>query len=102
MAIATDTSEVPHVVVAAQNLELVAADEFSPKEEKSSAWIVVTNTVLTSVLAVVVIRSYFSRRRTTDLMSAQLELMRKMDLEMQTEMEKMDRIATTPPPDDVR
>jgi len=41
-------------------------------------------------------------QRPIELMSAQLGLMRKMDLEMQREMEKVDRITTTPPPDDVR
>lgn len=87
VTIATNTSEVPHVVVAAQNLELVAADQFSPKEEKSSTWLVFVNTFLTVAVFVLVTFSFVSRRRHADIVSEELKLLRKLDLEL---MRKMD------------
>jgi hypothetical protein len=38
ITIATDKSEVPRVLVAAKNLELVPADQFSPKDTEKVAW----------------------------------------------------------------
>lgn len=38
ITIATDKSEVPHVLVAARNLELVPADQFSPKDQDKFPW----------------------------------------------------------------
>jgi hypothetical protein len=39
IAIATDKSEAPHVLIAARNIELVPADQFSSKDQRRSSWV---------------------------------------------------------------
>ena len=38
ITIATDKSDVPHVLVATRNLDLIAADQFSPKDQDKISW----------------------------------------------------------------
>lgn len=81
VAIATNTSEVPHVVVAAHNLELVPADQFSPKEEKSSTWLLLTSEFIAILAWVVTALFLFYGRRAAELRSDRLELMQEIELE---------------------
>ena len=46
ITIATDSSEIPRVLMAAKNVELVPADEFSPKERLSTSYLVTALAVL--------------------------------------------------------
>ena len=49
ITIATDRSEVPHVLVAARNLQLVPADQFSPKEQDRIPWWVLLGAALVAI-----------------------------------------------------
>lgn len=98
VTIATDSSEVPHVVVAAKNLELVPADEFSPKEQREiPLWVlfVFSGLLLSATVALMV---YFTNKIAEVLVKGRMDFARAIIAKYESYKEQHEGGATPSTP----